>query len=168
MLSFVTAEEDLRIKTSCPLNEATAVFMLKNLCYLCYHTSHSDEPLSYQHIIIINYCPTTCYQGKQLRGIYTFGMKNFTAKETLNFEMPLETNEKMKNCLPNTTHCGCFLQMEDPQSKRHGLVLQCNKTSTNRKPLVIEYNYTCTYSGALLTVSTTPPVGQSKSKLMIL
>ena len=28
-----TAEEDLRIETSCPLNEATAVFMLKNLCY---------------------------------------------------------------------------------------------------------------------------------------
>ena len=45
MLSFVTAEEDLRIETSCPLNEATAVFMLKNLCY--HHTSHSDEPLSY-------------------------------------------------------------------------------------------------------------------------
>ena len=33
LLSFVTAEEDLRIKMSCPLNEATAVFMLKNLCY---------------------------------------------------------------------------------------------------------------------------------------
>ena len=33
LLSFVTAEEDLWIKTSCPLNEVTAVFMLKNLCY---------------------------------------------------------------------------------------------------------------------------------------
>ena len=43
LLSFATAEEDLRIETSCPLNEATAVFMLKNLCY--HHTSHSDEPL---------------------------------------------------------------------------------------------------------------------------
>ena len=47
LLSFVTAEEDLRIETSCPLNEATAVSMLKNLCY--HHTSHSDEPLSYQY-----------------------------------------------------------------------------------------------------------------------
>ena len=46
LLSFVTAEEDLWIETSCPFNEATAVFMLKNLCY--HHTSHSDEPLSYQ------------------------------------------------------------------------------------------------------------------------
>ena len=33
LLSFVTAEEDLRMEASCPLNEATAVFMLKNLCY---------------------------------------------------------------------------------------------------------------------------------------
>ena len=48
LLSFVTAEEDLRIETSCPLNEVTAVFMFKNLCY--HHTSHSDEPLSYLYI----------------------------------------------------------------------------------------------------------------------
>ena len=33
LLSFVIPEEDLRIETSCPLNEATAVFMLKNLYY---------------------------------------------------------------------------------------------------------------------------------------
>ena len=53
LLSFLTAEEDLRIETSCPLNEATAVLMLKNLCY--HHTSHSDEPLSYHE-----YSSTQC------------------------------------------------------------------------------------------------------------
>ena len=92
---------------------------------------------------------TTCYQGRQLRGNYTVGGRNFTGKDTLNFEMSLETNEKMKY-LPMTTHCGYFLQMEDPQSKRHGLVMQCNKTSTNQKPKKIEYTYTCTYSGGTL------------------
>ena len=30
-------------------NEVTAVFMLKNLHY--YHTSHSDEPLSYHSFV---------------------------------------------------------------------------------------------------------------------
>ena len=44
MLSFVIAE-DLRIKTSYPFNEVTAVFLLNNPRY--HHTSHSDEPLSY-------------------------------------------------------------------------------------------------------------------------
>ena len=46
MLSFVIAEEDLRIETSYPFNEVTAVFLLNNPRY--HHTSHSDEPLSYQ------------------------------------------------------------------------------------------------------------------------
>ena len=40
------AEEDLRIETSYPFNEVTAVFLLNNFRY--HHTSHSDEPLSYQ------------------------------------------------------------------------------------------------------------------------
>ena len=43
--SFVIAEEDLRIETSYPFNEVTAVFLLNNPRY--HHTSHSDEPLSY-------------------------------------------------------------------------------------------------------------------------
>ena len=55
-VTAVTAEEDLRIETSCPLNEATAVFMLKNLCY--HHTSHSDEPLSY--VFCMYMCKITC------------------------------------------------------------------------------------------------------------
>ena len=46
MLSFVIAEEDLWIETSYPFNEVTAVFLLNNFRY--HHTSHSDEPLSYQ------------------------------------------------------------------------------------------------------------------------
>ena len=43
---------------SCPLNEATAVFMLKNLCY--HHTSHSDEPLSYQACVCTHVCVSVC------------------------------------------------------------------------------------------------------------
>ena len=43
--SFVIAEEDLRIETSYPFNEVTAVFLLNNPRY--HHTSHSNEPLSY-------------------------------------------------------------------------------------------------------------------------
>ena len=43
LLSFVTAEEDLRIETSCPLNEATAVSMLKNLCYHILPTYFCDK-----------------------------------------------------------------------------------------------------------------------------
>ena len=46
--SFVIAEEDLRIKTSYPFNEVTAVFLLNNPRY--HHTSHSAEPY---HIIFI-------------------------------------------------------------------------------------------------------------------
>ena len=46
--SFVIAEEDLRIETSYPFNEVTAVFLLNNPRY--HHTSHSDEPY---HIIFI-------------------------------------------------------------------------------------------------------------------
>ena len=46
MLSFVIAEEDLRIETSYPFNEMTAVFPLNNPRY--HHTSHSVELLSYQ------------------------------------------------------------------------------------------------------------------------
>ena len=45
MLSFVTAEEDLRVETSYPFNEVTAVFLLNIPHY--HHTSHSNEPLSY-------------------------------------------------------------------------------------------------------------------------
>ena len=45
MLSFVIAEEDLRIETSYPFNEVTAVFLLNNPPY--HHTWHSDELLSY-------------------------------------------------------------------------------------------------------------------------
>ena len=45
MLSFVIAE-DLRIETSYPFNEVTAVFLINNPRY--HYTSHSDEPLSYQ------------------------------------------------------------------------------------------------------------------------
>ena len=48
----------LRIETYCPLNEATAVFMLKNLCY--HHTSHSDEPLSYQACVCTHVCVSVC------------------------------------------------------------------------------------------------------------
>ena len=33
MLGFVIAEEDLRIETSYPFNELTAVFLLNNSCY---------------------------------------------------------------------------------------------------------------------------------------
>ena len=55
MLSFVTAEEDLRIETSYPFNEVTAVFLLNNPHY--HHTSHSDEPLSY-HMYICTYLHT--------------------------------------------------------------------------------------------------------------
>ena len=44
MLSFVIAEEDLRIETFYPFNEVTVVFLLNNPRY--HHTSHSDEPLS--------------------------------------------------------------------------------------------------------------------------
>ena len=55
MLSFVTAEEDLRIETSYPFNEVTAVFLLNNPHY--HHTSHSDEPLSY-HMYIHTYLRT--------------------------------------------------------------------------------------------------------------
>ena len=55
----VTAEEDLRMETSCPLNEATAVFMLKNLCY--HHTSHSDEPLSYRCYVCCSYLYLHCF-----------------------------------------------------------------------------------------------------------
>ena len=44
MLSFVIVKEDLRIETSYPFNEVTAVFLLNNSRY--HHTSHSDEPLS--------------------------------------------------------------------------------------------------------------------------
>ena len=69
--------------------------------------------------------------------------------------MSLETNEKMKTYSPMTTHCGYFLQMEDPQSKRHGLVMQCTKTSTNRNEKGIEYNYTCIYSGGTLCTNDT-------------
>ena len=51
LLSFVTAEEDLRIETSCPLNEATAMFMLRNLCYhlksyILVHALHILKPFS--------------------------------------------------------------------------------------------------------------------------
>ena len=53
MLSFVIAEEDLRIKTSYPFNEVTAVFLLNNPRY--HHTSHSDEPLSY-HVCVCIVC----------------------------------------------------------------------------------------------------------------
>ena len=42
----VTAEEDLQIETSCPLNEATAVFMLKNLCY------HLSSTCTCNHFIV--------------------------------------------------------------------------------------------------------------------
>ena len=45
MLSFVIAEEDVRIEMSYPFNEVTAVFLLNNPRYR--HTSRSDEPLSY-------------------------------------------------------------------------------------------------------------------------
>ena len=37
MLSFVIAEEDLRIETSYPFNEVTAVFLLNNSRYHEYH-----------------------------------------------------------------------------------------------------------------------------------
>ena len=47
MLRFVIAEEDLRIETPYPFSEVTAVFLINNPRY--HHTSHSDEPLSYQH-----------------------------------------------------------------------------------------------------------------------
>ena len=33
MLSFVIAEEDLRIETSYPFNKVTAVFLFDNPCY---------------------------------------------------------------------------------------------------------------------------------------
>ena len=45
MLSFVIAEEYLRIETSYPFNEVTAVLLLNKPHY--HHTSHSDEPLLY-------------------------------------------------------------------------------------------------------------------------
>ena len=50
MLSFVIVEEDQRIKTSYPFNEVTAVLLLNNPRY--HHTSHSDEPLSYQDKVL--------------------------------------------------------------------------------------------------------------------
>ena len=114
------------------------------------HTCRKKLHSIYSLWLQLSFIATTCYQGKQLRGIYTFGTKNFTANDTLNFKMLVETNEKMKTYSPMTTHCGYFLQMEVPQSKRHGLVMQCNKTSTIQKPKRIHYNYTCTYSGGTL------------------
>ena len=53
MLSFVIAEEDLRIETFYPFNEVTVVFLLNNPRY--HHTSHSDEPLSY-HVCVRVLC----------------------------------------------------------------------------------------------------------------
>ena len=51
MLSFVIAEEDLRIETSYPFNEVTAVFLFNNSRY--HHTSHMDSlvhPRSNNHV----------------------------------------------------------------------------------------------------------------------
>ena len=45
MLSFVIAEEDLRIETSYPFNEVTAVFLLNNPHY--HHTRLVSYPWSH-------------------------------------------------------------------------------------------------------------------------
>ena len=47
MLSFVIAEEDLRIETSYPFNEVTAVFLLNNSCY--HRKTHGDEEHTTSH-----------------------------------------------------------------------------------------------------------------------
>ena len=50
MLSFV-AEEDLRIETSCPLNEVTAVLMLKNfLLIIIYHAAMNPYHITYYNV----------------------------------------------------------------------------------------------------------------------
>ena len=55
MLSFVTAEEDLRIEMAYSFNEVTAVFLLNNPHY--HHTSHINEALSYQALVCV---PALC------------------------------------------------------------------------------------------------------------
>ena len=60
MLSFVIAEEDLRIETSYPFNKVTGVFLLNNSRF--HHTSHSDEPYQIVHVrmnITLRYTHTT-------------------------------------------------------------------------------------------------------------
>ena len=70
MLSFVIAEEDLRIETSYPFNEVTAVFLLNNPRYhytLTYEIIlqwkigklQPESPLA-QVIFSVEWC-TTCY-----------------------------------------------------------------------------------------------------------
>ena len=64
MLSFVIAEEDLRIETSYPFNEVTAVFLLNNPCYhlvlvdresvQCGHAWESRHCLVCQFVVVHN------------------------------------------------------------------------------------------------------------------
>ena len=68
--SFVIAEEDLRIETSYPFNEVTAVFLLNNPRY--HHTSHSDEPLSYHFYTCLSVALVYFYTCLSVALVYFF------------------------------------------------------------------------------------------------